>query len=81
MPNCPHRPDRATGAVAAGPAGFLPARGGGGDAKPRMTAAGRPNCGMNPQAHATARCRHRSSTVSPAVVASVITPATTKEHS
>jgi hypothetical protein len=42
---------------------------------------GRPNCGMNPNAHATARRRHRNSTVSPAVVAPVITLATTKEHS
>lgn len=33
-----------------------------------------------PNEHATARGRHGTSTVSPAVVAPVITPATSKEH-
>jgi hypothetical protein len=37
MASCPHRPRSGTGAVTAGPTGFLPARGGGPDAKPRMT--------------------------------------------
>jgi hypothetical protein len=81
MASCPHRPRSGTGAVAAGPAGFLAARGDGSDATPHMTGAGWPDCGMNPNEHATARGRHWSSTVSPAVVASVITPATAKEYS
>jgi hypothetical protein len=81
MASCSHRPRSGTGAVAAEPAGCLPARGGGSDAKPDMTGAGWPDCGMNLKRYTTARGRHRSSTVSPAVVASVITPATAKEHS